>query len=88
MILGRFGGTFGGNYDSGPKRSEVKRRPEDRVLKSSEGLFRNGVLHVKHLLNQTPPSRETETATPAFNKGKKKGKGKMKGKKSGGKKRR
>lgn len=86
MILGRFGGTFGGNYGSGPKRSEVKRRPEDRVLKSSEGLFRNGVLDVKHLLKQTP-SKESETATRVFNKGKKKGKGKNKGKKSGGKKR-
>ncbi|PON59556.1 axoneme-associated protein MST101(2) protein [Trema orientale] len=59
-------GHFGGNYGSGSKRSELKRRPEDRVLKSSEGLFRNGVLDVKHLLKQTP-SRESETATRVFN---------------------
>ncbi|POO00213.1 axoneme-associated protein MST101(2) protein [Trema orientale] len=80
-------GHFGDNYGNGSKRSEVKRRPEDRVLKSSEGLFRNGVLDVKHLLKQTP-SRENETASRVFNKGKKKGKGQKKGKKSGGKKRR
>ncbi|EXB37188.1 hypothetical protein L484_013553 [Morus notabilis] len=84
MILGCFGGKYGGG---GPKRSEVKRRPEDQVLKSSEGHFRNGVLNVKHLLHQTP-SRESNAVAPMFkfNEGKKKVKGKGKGKKNKGKK--
>ncbi|GMN74786.1 hypothetical protein TIFTF001_053226 [Ficus carica] len=86
MILGCFGGKYGG----GSKRSEVKRRPEDQVLKSSEGHFRNGVLDVKHLLHQTPSRESTVALAPMFNEGKKKGrvKGKKKkGKKGGGKKR-
>ncbi|XP_062077282.1 pre-rRNA-processing protein las1 isoform X2 [Humulus lupulus] len=40
LILGRFCGSSSGNSGSGVKRSEVKRRPEDRVLKSSQGVFR------------------------------------------------
>ena len=92
MILG----CFGGKYGEGSKRSELKRRPEDRVLKSTEGNFRNGVLDVKHLLHQAPP-REVHTVPDMFSKGQKKGSGKgkgkgkgkkNKGKKSGGKKRR
>ena len=83
MILGRFGGSSSGNYGSGVKRSEVKRRPEDRVLKTSQGVFRKGVLDVKHLLSQNP-SRSTEPSTRMFNKGKKNGNGKGKGRSSGG----
>ncbi|KAJ7960515.1 Axoneme-associated protein MST101(2) protein [Quillaja saponaria] len=50
-ILGRFGGKHSG---SSSKRSAGKRKPEDRVLKSTEGRFRNGVLDVKHLLSSAP----------------------------------
>lgn len=83
MILGQFGGKHGA------KRSAGRRKPEDRVLKSSEGHFRNGVLDVKHLLHPTP-SRESDSGTHVVTyKGKKKGGGKKNGgkKKGGGKKR-
>ncbi|KAM6599153.1 hypothetical protein CsatA_018762 [Cannabis sativa] len=73
LILGRFGG----------KRSDVKRRrPDDRVLKSSQGVFRKGVLDVKHLLSHNP-SRATEPSTQMFNKGRKTGNGNNKGKSGG-----
>lgn len=65
-----------------------KRRPEDRVLKSTEGRFRNGVLDVKHLLHETP-TRNSDPGTSMGGKGKKKGKGKKhRGKKKGGNKKR
>lgn len=65
-----------------------KRRPEDRVLKSTEGHFKNGILDVKHLLRGTP-SRNNDLNTPVRGKGKKKGKGKNHhGKKKGGYKKR
>lgn len=62
--------------------------PEDRVLKSSEGHFRNGVLDVKHLLH-SGPSRNEESSSSYIGKGKKKkGGGKNnQGKKGKGKKR-
>ncbi|KAF3433233.1 hypothetical protein FNV43_RR24335 [Rhamnella rubrinervis] len=90
MILGR----FIGKPNVGSKKFVGKRRPEDNVLKASEGYFRNGILDVKNLLNQTPsrehwtPSREYDTGGHVFNQGKKKkGSGKKRGKKGGGKKR-
>ncbi|KAL5765767.1 hypothetical protein ACOSP7_016384 [Xanthoceras sorbifolium] len=52
-ILGRFGAKF-----AGPNRPTEKRKPEDRVLKSTVGRFSNGVLDVKHMLNPTS-SRDT-----------------------------
>ncbi|XP_040992833.1 uncharacterized protein LOC121239620 isoform X2 [Juglans microcarpa x Juglans regia] len=52
LILGQLGGKHG---DSA-KRSFGRRKPEDRVLKASEGHFRNGVLDVKHLLHPTNSS--------------------------------
>ncbi|XVF19442.1 hypothetical protein REPUB_Repub11eG0111500 [Reevesia pubescens] len=81
MILGRFGGKLGG----GSKRSADKRRPEERVLKSSEGHFKNGVLDVKHLF-QKAPAKDSDFDGHAVNKGKKKkGSGKKnRGKKKGG----
>lgn len=87
MILGQ----FGGKSSSSGKRSMGRRKPEDRVLKASEGHFRNGVLDVKHLLHSAPaptPSRGSGSGTHLFSDGKKKGKGKGKGKgkKNGGKK--
>lgn len=84
MILGQFGGKLG---DSG-KRSFGRRKPEDRVLKASEGNFRNGVLDVKHLLRPTTSSRDNDFSTHVVTKGKKKGGGKKnRGKKGGGRKR-
>ncbi|KAG7570489.1 hypothetical protein ISN45_Aa04g030820 [Arabidopsis thaliana x Arabidopsis arenosa] len=47
MILGRFGG--GGS--SSRKPAERKRTPEERVLKSTVGIFKGGVLDVRHLLH-------------------------------------
>ncbi|CAA0821381.1 Unknown protein [Striga hermonthica] len=69
-----------------------RRRPEDRVLKSSEGNFRNGVLDVKHLLRSPAPRPQAEDNNSGRSHGKgKRKKGGKKGhgkKKSGGKKRR
>uniref|UniRef100_A0A5B6ZJY8 Axoneme-associated protein MST101(2) protein n=1 Tax=Davidia involucrata TaxID=16924 RepID=A0A5B6ZJY8_DAVIN len=80
LILGRFGGKLG----SGAKKVEEKRKLEDRVLKSGEGRFRNGVLDVKHLL-EPAASRDTDNSTHAASKGKKKKGGKKNhGKKKGG----
>ncbi|XP_043690799.1 uncharacterized protein LOC122641584 [Telopea speciosissima] len=85
MVLGRFGGKL----QSSTTRVAEKRGPEDRVLKSSEGNFRNGVLNVRHMLRGSS-SRENDDKTTEINKGKKrKGAGKKKGgKKQSGKKRR
>ncbi|KAG8483598.1 hypothetical protein CXB51_023480 [Gossypium anomalum] len=80
MILGRFRGKLGGG--SGTKGSTDKRRPEDRVLKSSEGHFKNGVLDVKHLFHKSPAKGNDFDGHPV-NQGKKK---KGSGKKNGGKK--
>lgn len=80
LILGRFGAKRSG----GSRRSTEKRKPEDRVLKASEGRFRNGVLDVKHLLNSAPSRDDNSTGHP-IGKGRKKGSGKKnKGKKKGG----
>lgn len=49
MILGKFGGQFGSG--STRKPAERKRTPEERVLKSTVGNFRGGVLDVRHLLH-------------------------------------
>ncbi|KAM7280610.1 hypothetical protein ACFE04_007744 [Oxalis oulophora] len=85
-------GQFEGNHSRGGanKRFTEKRRPGDMSLKCSEGIFRNGVLDVKHLLRPTP-SRDSNVDTRMVGgfKGKK-GKGpkgggkKNKGKKKGG----
>ncbi|KAE8692948.1 DRT111 protein [Hibiscus syriacus] len=80
MILSRFGGKLGaGGSAKGPAD---KRRPEDRVLKSSEGHFKNGVLDVKHLF-QKSPAKENDFDGHPGGKGKKKRGG---SKKNGGKK--
>ncbi|RVW12667.1 hypothetical protein CK203_114834 [Vitis vinifera] len=80
LILGRFERKLGG----GTKRAVERRMPEDRVLKSSEGHFRNGVLDVKHLLH-SGPSRNNESSSSYISKGqKKKGGGKNKRSKKGG----
>ncbi|KAL2544444.1 hypothetical protein Fot_13677 [Forsythia ovata] len=86
-ILGRFGGYL---HTSGTKKATERRRPEDRVLKSTEGHFKNGVLDVKNLLKPSAPSASDESRRPVIGKGKKK-KGGKKGqgkRKNGGKKRR
>lgn len=79
MILGRFGGKSRG----GSKRSVEKRRPEDRVLRASEGYFKNGVLDVKHLLRPTS-SRDRDGGAHVNFTGPKKGGGKKGGGKKGG----
>ncbi|GER30263.1 UDP-N-acetylglucosamine1-carboxyvinyltransferase [Striga asiatica] len=82
-ILGRFG-VYASNSS---KKPVERRRPEDRVLKSSEGNFRNGVLDVKHLLKSPAPRSQDEDKSGGrgHGKGKRKKGGKKKG---GGKKRR
>ncbi|XP_011011635.1 PREDICTED: uncharacterized protein LOC105116125 [Populus euphratica] len=64
MVLGRFGGG------SGARRTVEKRKLEDRVLRSTEGHFKNGILDVKHLLSRAS-SRDDGSSSHMFNKGKK-----------------
>ncbi|GMJ07039.1 hypothetical protein HRI_004373100 [Hibiscus trionum] len=81
MILSRFGGKLGVS-GKGPAD---KRRPEDRVLKSSEGHFKNGVLDVKHLFQKSPAKDNDFDSHPVGKGKKKKGSGnKNRGKKKGG----
>ncbi|MCE0480930.1 hypothetical protein HAX54_038161, partial [Datura stramonium] len=65
-----------------------RRRPEDRVLKSTEGHFRNGVLDVKELLKPSAPKAAASFDVKQsflLSKGKKKKKGgKNRGKKNKG----
>lgn len=76
---------FGVNYGSSSRRVAQRRNPEDRVLKSSEGHFRNGVLDVKHLLKPSTSAVPDEKQFAPHNKGGKKNNGKKnKGKKKGG----
>ncbi|GFQ03709.1 hypothetical protein PHJA_002514700 [Phtheirospermum japonicum] len=92
-ILGRFGAY---SSSGGGKKVAQRRQPEDRVLKSTEGNFRNGVLDVKHLLQPSGPRAPAAAADDGghgrLGKGKKKKGGKKKGggggkRKGGGKKR-
>ncbi|KAL8156722.1 uncharacterized protein LOC141700122 [Apium graveolens] len=89
-ILGRFGSRFNGEN----KRSVDKRKPEDRVLKSTVGNFRNGILDVKHMLKPAPSASrggEFRGGDGGSFEGskvqKRKGGKKNKGKKGGGRKR-
>ena len=73
-ILGKF------TKSSSRNSKAHKKKPEDRVLKTTEGRFSKGILDVKHLLAPNAPKRE-EVPYKKGNKGKKKGgKGKGKGK--------
>ncbi|KAJ9553672.1 hypothetical protein OSB04_017717 [Centaurea solstitialis] len=54
MILGQVGGKRGNRS----KRPSESRRPEDRVLMSTAGHFRNGILDVKELLKPGSSSRD------------------------------
>lgn len=66
-----------------------KTRPEDRVLRATEGRFKNGILDVKHLMGGPKPSSSTRDAPEwEARKGKKGGKGKGKGKQKGGRRKR
>ncbi|XP_011621469.1 uncharacterized protein LOC18429048 [Amborella trichopoda] len=76
MILGRF---------TKPTRKIEKRKAGDRVLRATEGYFKNGVLNVKHLMDGNGASKNGKD-THMIQKGRKKGKGKGKGKKHKGKK--
>ncbi|KAK8914053.1 hypothetical protein KSP39_PZI023993 [Platanthera zijinensis] len=62
------------------------RRPEDRVLKSTEGYFNKGVLNVKHLLDRRSEKSDDRGMSKISGKrkrGKGKGKGRGKGKSRG-----
>lgn len=54
LILGRVGGNRGNRS----KRSSDSRKPEDRVLMSTVGNFKNGVLDVKKLLKSNSSSMD------------------------------
>ncbi|CAA3013735.1 Hypothetical predicted protein [Olea europaea subsp. europaea] len=85
-ILQRFGGYY---HTSGTKKATERHRQEERVLKSTEGHFRNGVLDVKSLLKPSAPRANNESGRHVIGKGKKKKGGKKsQGKrKNGGRKR-
>ncbi|CAA3010783.1 Hypothetical predicted protein [Olea europaea subsp. europaea] len=85
-ILGRFGGY---HHTIGTKKATERRCQEERVLKSTEGHFRNGVLDVKSLLKPSAPRANSESSRHVIGKGKKKkGDKKSHGKrKNGGRKR-
>lgn len=73
----------------GSKKAVQRRRQEDRVLKSSVGDFRNGVLNVRNILQQSAPQAAAEErGRPPKSRGKKKGAKKGNGKKKGGGKKR
>ncbi|KAH0883231.1 hypothetical protein HID58_059327 [Brassica napus] len=74
MIFGQFGGT------SRKKPAEKKRKPEERVLKSTFGNFRGGVLDVKDLLRSGSSSRTNDRYNNyGENKNKSKGMGEVGG---------
>lgn len=72
LILGRFT-----KRSSGGKK-EWKRKPEDKVLRSSEGYFKKGVLDVKHLLRSDKPTKDNDVPHEKLSKGKNKRKGNKK----------
>lgn len=76
-------GQHGGMASNVSKRIPEKRKPEEMVLKSTVGHFRNGVLDVKHML-KSGPSRDDPSDSRVGRKGKKGGGKKKKGKKNGG----
>ncbi|XP_073301722.1 uncharacterized protein [Primulina huaijiensis] len=83
-ILRRFG-VYASSSSS--KEAVKRRRPEDRVFKTTEGYFRNGILDVNHLLKRSTPRVNDKDIKHAIGKGEKKkgrkkceGKGKGKGK--------
>ncbi|XP_022152964.1 uncharacterized protein LOC111020577 [Momordica charantia] len=88
--------NLGQSSGNNSRRSMGKRKPEDQVLRPSEGIFRNGVLDVKHLLHRAPtrntdfaPIRNTDFGNDMVGKGRRKGgKKKNKSKKKGGGKKR
>ncbi|CAA2993849.1 Hypothetical predicted protein [Olea europaea subsp. europaea] len=85
-ILQRFGWYY---HTSGTKKATERRRQEERVLKSTEGHFRNGVLDVKSLLKPSAPRANNESGRHVIGKGKKKKDGKKSQvkRKNGGRKR-
>ncbi|VFQ72424.1 unnamed protein product [Cuscuta campestris] len=80
LILRRFGINTG----SSTGRDNQRRKPEDRVLKSSVGDFRNGVLNVRNLLQpstSTAPVPHEKKFAPYKGGKKRHGGNKKKGKK-------
>ncbi|KAG8053109.1 hypothetical protein GUJ93_ZPchr0001g31999 [Zizania palustris] len=57
---------------------DQKTRPEDRVLRATQGHFKNGILDVKHILASQKSSGK-DAPEQKMRMGKKKGKGKQKG---------
>ncbi|XP_074321204.1 uncharacterized protein LOC141657768 isoform X2 [Silene latifolia] len=88
LLCGRSGESMvkTSSSSSSSKQRPERRKLEDSVLKSSQGVFRNGVLDVKHLLKTTPTARDEDHGPPPVSKGKTKQKGgnKNHGKKKGG----
>ncbi|KZV19794.1 hypothetical protein F511_18793 [Dorcoceras hygrometricum] len=78
-ILRRFGVY---TSSSSTKKTVERRRPEERVFKTTEGYFKNGVLDVNHLLQRSTPRVNDGDIKHAIGKGKKK-KGGQKGKRKG-----
>ncbi|CAA7050632.1 unnamed protein product [Microthlaspi erraticum] len=84
-ILGKFEGPLG--VVTTKKPVERKRKPEERVLKSTEGNFRSGVLDVRHLLHSGSSRRsDRDNKTSSYGMDKNRGEGGGSGRKSKGKK--
>lgn len=81
-ILRRFGVY---TSSSSTKKAVERRRPEDRVFRTTEGHFRNGVLDVNHLLQRSTPRVNDNVIKHAIGEGNKKKVGKKGGKKGKGK---
>ncbi|XP_073051014.1 uncharacterized protein [Primulina eburnea] len=79
VILRRFG-VF--TSSSSTKKAIERRRPGDRVFRTIEGHFRNGVLDVNHLLHRSTPQVNDRDIKHAIGEGNKK-KGRKKGKSKG-----
>ncbi|CDY17121.1 BnaA05g10670D [Brassica napus] len=70
VIFGQFGGT-----SRKKPAADKKRKPEERVLKSTFGNFRGGVLDVKDLLRSGGSSSRTNDRDNNYGKNKNKSKG-------------
>lgn len=67
-ILRRFGVY---TSSSSSKKAVERHRPEDRVFKTTEGYFRNGILNVQQLLQRSTPRVNDDDIKHAIGKRKK-----------------
>lgn len=67
-----------GSLGRGTRTPNLTRQGQSRVLRATEGRFRNSILNVKHLLAPPKPSGK-DMSEPKMRKDKHKGKGKQKG---------